>query len=60
MIVAFLFTPPIIPVTGQSVLGGFPVVDNWFIAAATLFDKVIALILFCPSVFREENVTCLW
>jgi uncharacterized membrane protein len=56
MIVAFLFTPPIFPVTGQSVLGGL-VVDNWFIAAATLFDKVIALLLILPLAFFGKKMS---
>lgn len=39
LIVAFLFTPPVTPIT-----------ENWFIALAVLFDKVIALLLILPLV----------
>src|SRR4030067_29751 len=37
LIVAFLFTPPIWPVT-----------ENWLVAAAVLFDKIIAFLLIVP------------
>ncbi len=37
LMVAFLFTPPIWPVT-----------DNWFVALAVLFDKIFALFLIIP------------
>ncbi|HSV50195.1 MAG TPA: hypothetical protein VLH35_07745, partial [Candidatus Acidoferrales bacterium] len=56
MIVAFLFTPPVFPITGQTVLGGL-VVDNWFIAAATVFDKVIALLLILPLAFFGKKMS---
>lgn len=39
LIVAFLFTPPVQPLT-----------ENWFTAVAVLFDKVIALLLILPLV----------
>jgi len=39
LIIAFLFTPPVTPIT-----------ENWFIALAVLFDKVIALLLILPLV----------
>ncbi len=39
LIIAFLFTPPVQPLT-----------DNWFVAAAVLFDKIIALVLILPLV----------
>jgi hypothetical protein len=39
LIVAFLFTPPVQPLT-----------ENWFVAVAVLFDKVIALLLILPLV----------
>jgi hypothetical protein len=39
LIIAFLFTPPVTPLT-----------DNWYIALAVLFDKVIALFLILPLV----------
>jgi ECF transporter S component (folate family) len=42
--VAFLFTPPVQPLT-----------ENWFIAVAVLFDKVIALVLILPLVrFKKQ------
>jgi ECF transporter S component (folate family) len=37
MIIVFLFTPPVTPLT-----------DNWYIALAVLFDKVITLVLILP------------
>jgi hypothetical protein len=44
LIVAFLFTPPVQPLT-----------DNWFVAIAVLFDKVIALLLILPLVkFKSQ------
>ena len=44
LIVAFLFTPPIWPVT-----------ENWFVAAAVLFDKIIALLLILPiALFAKQ------
>ena len=47
LIVAFLFTPPIWPVT-----------ENWFVAAAVLFDKIIALLLILPLVkFAKQMST---
>jgi uncharacterized membrane protein len=56
MIVAFLFTPPVFPITAQTNLGGV-VVDNWFIAAATVFDKVIALLLILPLAFFGKKLS---
>jgi uncharacterized membrane protein len=56
MIVAFLFTPPVFPITGQTTLGG-AVVDNWFIVAATIFDKVIALLLILPLAFFGKKMS---
>jgi uncharacterized membrane protein len=56
MIVAFLFTPPVSPLTGQTVLAGL-VVDNWFMAAATIFDKVIALLLILPLAFLGKKMS---
>jgi uncharacterized membrane protein len=40
LIIAFLFTPPVTPLT-----------TNWYIALAVLFDKVIALFLILPLVW---------
>ncbi|HJW65265.1 MAG TPA: hypothetical protein VJ507_00645 [Candidatus Bathyarchaeia archaeon] len=46
LIVAFLFTPPIWPVT-----------ENWFIAVAVLFDKVIALLMIVPVVLFAKQLS---
>ena len=44
LILAFLFTPPIWPMT-----------ENWFVAAAVLFDKIIALLLILPvALFAKQ------
>ena len=44
LIVAFLFTPPIWPVT-----------ENWLVAAAVLFDKIIALLMIVPvALFAKQ------
>ena len=56
MIVAFMFTPPIWPITGQTTLAGV-VVDNWFMYAATVFDKVIALLLILPLAFLGKKLS---
>jgi uncharacterized membrane protein len=56
MIVAFLFTPPVWPLTGQTVLGGV-VVDNWFMAIATIFDKIVALLLILPLAFLGKKLS---
>ena len=37
LIIAFLFTPPVQPLT-----------ENWFVAIAVLFDKIVALLLILP------------
>jgi uncharacterized membrane protein len=43
-IVAFLFTPPIWPVT-----------ENWLVAIAVLFDKIIALLMIIPiALFAKQ------
>jgi ECF transporter S component (folate family) len=46
LIVAFLFTPPVTPIT-----------ENWFIALAVLFDKVIALLLILPLVKFSKQLS---
>jgi hypothetical protein len=46
LIVAFLFTPPILPVT-----------ENWFVAAAVLFDKIIALLLIVPVALFSKKIS---
>ncbi len=46
MIVVFLFTPPVTPLT-----------DNWYIAVAVLFDKVIALFLILPLAFFAKKMS---
>jgi uncharacterized membrane protein len=44
LIIAFLVTPPIWPVT-----------ENWFVALAVLFDKIIALLLILPvALFAKQ------
>jgi uncharacterized membrane protein len=44
LIVAFLFTPPIWPVT-----------ENWLVAIAVLFDKIIALLMIVPvALFAKQ------
>jgi uncharacterized membrane protein len=57
MIVAFMFTPPIWPITGQTTLAAGVVVDNWFMYAATVFDKVIALLLILPLAFLGKKLS---
>ena len=46
LIIAFLFTPPVTPLT-----------ENWFVAAAVLFDKVIALFLILPLVWFAKRLS---
>jgi uncharacterized membrane protein len=46
MVVAFLFTPPVSPLT-----------ENWFVAIAVLFDKVIALALILPLAFFGKKMS---
>lgn len=46
LMVAFLFTPPIWPVT-----------ENWLIALAVLFDKIIALFLILPVVLFAKRLS---
>jgi uncharacterized membrane protein len=46
LIVAFLFTPPIWPVT-----------ENWFVALAVLFDKIIALFLILPIALFAKRLS---
>jgi len=59
MIIAFLFTPPVTPLYGQSILTDFhiPIVANWYIAAAVLFDKIIALLLILPIAFFGKKMS---
>jgi uncharacterized membrane protein len=58
MIIAFLFTPPVTPLTGQSSLIGFNVpINNWYIALAVLFDKVIALAIILPLAFFGKKMS---
>jgi uncharacterized membrane protein len=56
MIVAFMFTPPVFPITGQTVLSGVTV-DNWFMYAATVFDKIIAVLLIIPLAFFGKKMS---
>jgi hypothetical protein len=46
MIVAFLFTPPVSPLT-----------QNWYIAVAVLFDKVVAIALILPLAFFGKKMS---
>jgi hypothetical protein len=46
LVVAFLFTPPISPVT-----------ENWFVAVAVLFDKIIALLLIIPVALFSKKLS---
>jgi uncharacterized membrane protein len=50
MIIVFLITPPVTPLTGQSVLTGDLdiTISNWQIALYVIFDKIIALALIIP------------
>jgi ECF transporter S component (folate family) len=50
MIAAFLFTPPVTPLNGQSILTGDLnlTIFNWQIALYVLFDKIVALALIIP------------
>jgi len=59
MMIAFLFTPPVTPLTGQSALVdfGIPIVANWYIAVAVLFDKLIALALILPLAFFGKKMS---
>jgi hypothetical protein len=56
MIVAFLFTPPVSPITGQSSIAGLTV-SNWWIATAVLFDKIFALLLILPLAFFGKKLS---
>jgi len=61
MIVSFLFTPPVTPLTGQSILIGLNLpVNNWYIALAVLFDKVIALVLIVPLAFFGKKISVVY
>ena len=46
LIIAFLFTPPVHPLT-----------ENWLIALAVLFDKIIALFLILPLVMFSKQLS---
>jgi hypothetical protein len=46
LIIAFLFTPPVQPLA-----------ENWFVAVAVLFDKVIALFLILPVAIFAKKLT---
>ena len=46
LIIAFLLTPPIWPVT-----------ENWFVAAAVLFDKIIALLMIIPVALFAKRIS---
>jgi ECF transporter S component (folate family) len=50
MIAAFLFTPPVTPLNGQSILTGDlnMTIFNWQIALYVLFDKIVAIALIIP------------
>jgi uncharacterized membrane protein len=46
LIIAFLLTPPIWPVT-----------ENWFVASAVLFDKIFALFLIIPIALFAKKIS---
>jgi ECF transporter S component (folate family) len=46
LIIAFLFTPPVQPLT-----------ENWYVAVAVLFDKIIALLLILPLVKFAKKIS---
>jgi ECF transporter S component (folate family) len=46
MIVVFLFTPPVTPLT-----------DNWYVALAVLFDKVITLAIILPLALFGKRIS---
>jgi len=46
MIIVFLFTPPVTPLT-----------DNWYVALAVLFDKVITLVLILPVAIFGKKIS---
>jgi len=46
MMVVFLFTPPVTPLT-----------TNWYVALAVLFDKVITIVLILPLVFFAKKMS---
>ena len=46
LIIAFLFTPPVHPLT-----------EHWFVALAVLFDKIIALFLILPLVKFSKQLS---
>jgi uncharacterized membrane protein len=57
MIVAFLFTPAVSPITGSSTLVGLNMtVGNWYLALSVLFDKIIALLLILPLAFFGKKM----
>jgi ECF transporter S component (folate family) len=45
LIIAFIFTPPIMPIT-----------ENWIVAIAVLFDKIFALFLIIPLAFFGKKI----
>jgi uncharacterized membrane protein len=46
LIVAFLFTPPVTPLT-----------ENWYVALAVLFDKIITVALILPLAFFGKKMS---
>jgi hypothetical protein len=54
MVIAFLFTPAVSPITGVSTIAG---IGNWWLAVAVLFDKVIALFLILPVAFFAKKMS---
>jgi len=46
MIIVFLFTPPVTPLT-----------ENWYVALAVLFDKVITLAIILPVAFFGKKIS---
>jgi hypothetical protein len=46
MAIVFMFTPPVTPLT-----------ENWYIALAVMFDKVLTLVLILPLVFFAKKMS---
>jgi uncharacterized membrane protein len=56
LVIAFLFTPPVFPLTAQSDIAGLTV-GNSYIALAVIFDKIIAIALILPLAFFGKKMS---
>jgi uncharacterized membrane protein len=56
MVIAFLFTPPVFPITAESDIAGL-LVSNSYIALAVIFDKIIAIALILPLAFFGRKMS---